>query len=143
MTRILQIEQIRPLILSVIRHFHPSEVKKTFKTFLSWSICFQIAGGGGGGVLDRHYGLRAKEVADGSVTTTAQLIERMKGIARTDAEFREGFVRARVSKKTLSPVLLASIGITESWCCKSRSWWRLRRHQCLQSRACDPDESES
>jgi hypothetical protein len=111
MTRILQIEQIRPLIISVIRRFAPNEAKKAFKLFLSWSVRFLIAGGGGGGVLDRHYGLRAKEIADGEVTKATQLAERMKGIVRTDDEFREGMARARVSKKHLARYYLRALEI--------------------------------
>jgi hypothetical protein len=37
----------------------------------------------GGGVLDRHYGLRAKEITEGEVKTASELSERMKGIVRT------------------------------------------------------------
>jgi hypothetical protein len=107
MTRILQIEQIRPLILSVIRRFTPKEAKSAFKLFLSWSVRFLIAGGGGGGVLDRHYGLRAKEISDGTVT-------KMKGIVRTDDEFRESLVRARVSKKHLARYYLRALELQKS-----------------------------
>lgn len=109
MTRILQIEQIRPLLLAVIRHFEPKEANAAFKMFLSWSVRFLIAGGGGGGVLDRHYGLRAKEITLGEITTAAELLERMRGIVRTEAEFREGFLRARVSKNHLARYYLRAI----------------------------------
>jgi hypothetical protein len=109
MTRILQIEQIRPLLLSVIRHFEPKEANVAFKLFLAWSVRFLIAGGGGGGVLDRHYGLRAKEITLGEIKTASSLTERMKGIVRTDAEFREGFVRARISKNHLARYYLRAV----------------------------------
>jgi len=109
MTRILQIEQIRPLLLAVIRHFAPPEAKLAFKTMLSWSVRFLTAGGGGGGVLDRHYGLRAKEITEGAVKAAAEIAERMKGIVRTDLEFREGFKRHRVSKKHLARYYLRAI----------------------------------
>jgi Protein of unknown function DUF262 len=82
-TRILQIEQIRPLLLAVVRHFAPVEARRAFKTFVSWSVRFLIAGGGSGGVLDRHYGLRAKEITEGAVSTAAEISDRMKGVVRT------------------------------------------------------------
>lgn len=109
MTRILQIEQIRPLLLSVIRHFEQKEANAAFKLFLAWSVRFLIAGGGGGGVLDRHYGLRAKEITAGEIKTTHEISERMKGIVRTDSEFKEGLLRARVSKSHLARYYLRAL----------------------------------
>jgi hypothetical protein len=114
MTRVLQLEQIRPLLLAVIRHFPHAEATKAFKLFLSWSVRFLIAGGGGAGVLDRHYGLRAKEITDGEVKTAALLSERMKGIVRTDAEFVEGMRRARVTKKHLARYYLRALELSKS-----------------------------
>jgi Protein of unknown function DUF262/Protein of unknown function (DUF1524) len=114
MNRVLQIEQIRPLLLAVIRHFSPKESTLAFKMFLSWSVRFLIAGGGGGGVLDRHYGLRAKEITESEVKTASELSERMKGIVRTDAEFREGLRRARVSKTHLARYYLRSIELNRA-----------------------------
>jgi hypothetical protein len=113
LTRILQLEQIRPLLLAVMRHFTPSEATPAFKQFLSWSVRFLIAGGGGAGVLDRHYGLRAKEITDGEVKTVAALSEKMKGIVRTDAEFVEGMRRARVSKKHLARYYLRALELSK------------------------------
>jgi len=113
LTRILQLEQIRPLLLAVIRHFTPKETTPAFKLFLSWSVRFLIAGGGGAGVLDRHYGLRAKEITEGEVKTAAALSEKMKGIVRTDAEFVEGMRRARVSKKHLARYYLRAIELSK------------------------------
>lgn len=114
LTRILQLEQIRPLLLAVIRHFPPKEATPAFKLFLSWSVRFLIAGGGGAGVLDRHYGLRAKEITDGEVTTAAALAEKMKGVVRTDTEFVEGMRRARVSKKHLARYYLRAIELQKT-----------------------------
>lgn len=113
-TRILQIEQIRPLLLAIVTHFEAKEASQAFKLCLSWSVRFLIAGGGGGGVLDRHYGLRAKEITEGEVKKTVMLAERMKGIVRTDAEFREGVKRARVSKKHLARYYLRAIELSRA-----------------------------
>jgi Protein of unknown function (DUF1524) len=108
-TRILQIEQIRPLLLSIITKFDPKEAVQAFQLCLAWSVRFLIAGGGGGGVLDRHYGLRAKEISAGEMKTAAALADKMKGIVRTDAEFLEGLRRARVSKTHLARYYLRAI----------------------------------
>ena len=113
-TKILGIEQIRPLLLSVIIKFDPKEAKAAFKLFLSWSVRFLIAGGGGGGVLDRNYGLCAKEITTGEIKTTAEIAKRMKGIVRTESEFREGFLRARVSKAHLARYYLRAIEMVKT-----------------------------
>jgi hypothetical protein len=112
-TRILGIEQIRPLLLAVVRSFHPSEAKWALRMFVSWSVRFLIAGGGGGGVLDRHYGLRAKEVTEGSVTTTAQLNTKMTGVIRSDADFQLAFRNHRVSKNNLARYYLRALELYE------------------------------
>jgi hypothetical protein len=108
-TRVLQIEQIRPLLLSIITRFDPKEATQAFQQCLAWSVRFLMAGGGGGGVLDRHYGLRAKEISGGEIKTASVLAEKMKGIVRTDAEFFEGLRRARVSKTHLARYYLRAI----------------------------------
>jgi len=112
LTRVLQLEQIRPLLLAVVRHFSPKEAAAAFRLFLSWSVRFLVAGGGGAGALDRHYGLRAREITAGEVTTATVLSEKMKGIVRTDAEFLEGMKRARVSKKHLARYYLRAIELS-------------------------------
>ncbi len=44
----LKVEQIRPLLFSVARHFDPIELSKAYKLFVSWSVRFLIFGGRGG-----------------------------------------------------------------------------------------------
>lgn len=81
--------------------------------FVSWSVRFLIADGGGGGVLDRHYGLRAKEVAEGSVRTAAQLNAKMAGIIRNAADFKLAFRSHRVSKNNLARYYLRALELYE------------------------------
>lgn len=108
-TRVLQIEQIRPLILSIITKFDAKEAMQAFQLCLAWSVRFLISGGGGGGVLDRHYGLRAKEISGGEIKSASSLSDRMKGVVKTDSEFLDGFRRARVSKTHLARYYLRAI----------------------------------
>jgi hypothetical protein len=108
-TRILQVVQIRPLLLAIIRQFSPAEAKAAFRLCLSWSVRYLIAGGAGGGVIERYYGLRAQEITKGEVKNAAQLKEKMKDAVRTDAEFVEGFRPHRVSKQNLARYYLRSL----------------------------------
>jgi hypothetical protein len=113
-SNVLGIEQIRPLLLAVIRHFEPIEVKEAFRLFVSWSVRFLVAGGGGGGVLDRHYGLRAKEVTDGVIRDSRQLSRAMAGVVRSDDVFQAAFQTHSVSKSTLARYYLRAVELTRS-----------------------------
>ncbi len=106
-TVILEIKQIRPLLLAVAKRFSPEEAKEAFRLFVSWSVRFLVAGGGGGGVLDRHYGLRAKEVTDGTLRTAGEIADRMAGIIRTDEVFQAAFRNHSVSKTKLARYYLS------------------------------------
>ncbi len=69
-----------------------------------------VAGSGGGGPLDRAYGQLAKEVIEGTITASAQLREKVRpGVLRTDAEFRQAFSKARVTKTTLARYYLRAL----------------------------------
>jgi len=111
-TRILQIVQIRPLLMAIIRSFSPQEAKSAFKVCLSWSVRFLVAGGAGGGVIERYYGLRAGEISKGQVKTAVQLKEAMKSAVRTDAEFVDGFRQHRVSKLHLARYYLRALELS-------------------------------
>lgn len=101
-TRILEIEQILPLLMAVIKKFGADQTKAAMRMFLSWSVRFLVAGSGGGGPLDRAYGDLAKRVYEGQITTTKQLREQVRpGVLRTDAEFQQAFSKARVTKGVL------------------------------------------
>ena len=50
--RDLRVEQIRPLMFAVSRHFAVKEAELAFRMFVFWSVRFLIAGGRGG-LLDR------------------------------------------------------------------------------------------
>lgn len=108
-SNLLGISQIRPLLLAIIRNFDPAEAKKAFEQCLSWSVRFLIAGGGGGGVLDRHYGLRAQEVTKGQIKTAKALAAKMAPYVATDTKFQEAFARASVSKNVLARYYLHSL----------------------------------
>ena len=109
-TRVLAIEQILPLLLAVLKKLEPAQTKIAAKMFLSWSVRFLVAGSGGGGPLDRAYGQLAKDVMDGTVKTAAQLREKVRaGVLRTDAEFKQAFSKARVTKTNLARYYLRAL----------------------------------
>lgn len=106
---LLGIEQIRPLMLAVLRVFTVDEAQKAFRMFVSWSVRFLVAGGGGGGVLDRHYGKRAQEITNKTIQTAKQLAEQMRDFVPSDTDFRVAFERHRVTKSALARYYLRSL----------------------------------
>ncbi|RWI99971.1 HNH endonuclease family protein [Mesorhizobium sp.] len=110
-TEVLQVEQIRPLMFAVARHFSPAEADKAFKLFVSWSVRFLIFGGRGG-MLDQQYSLRAQEVGTRQITKATELRENMRRYVPTDGEFEEAFASARVSRAHLARYYLRALDKT-------------------------------
>jgi Protein of unknown function DUF262/Protein of unknown function (DUF1524) len=109
-TKILAVEQVLPVLLAVLKKFEPVQAKAAMKMFLNWSVRFMVAGSGGGGPLDRAYGALAKEVIDGTIKTATQLRDKVRpGVLRTDAEFKQTFSKARVTKNTLARYYLRAL----------------------------------
>ncbi|MER8411923.1 DUF262 domain-containing HNH endonuclease family protein [Mesorhizobium sp. M0510] len=108
-TRELGGEQIRPLMLAVARSFSVQEAEKAFQKMVSWAVRFLIAGGGGGGVMDRSYGMRARDVTRGTITTAAQLSAEMAGVIPSDTLFQSAFSTANVRKTNLARYYLRAL----------------------------------
>jgi hypothetical protein len=66
---------------------------------LSWSVRFLI---GGGGNLDRYYGLRAFEIDQREITTGRELREKMRTAVPNDAAFIRGFQPASVRRSPIA-----------------------------------------
>lgn len=97
-------------MLAVVRKFEPAQAKLATRIFLDWSVRFLVAGSGGGGPLDRAYGQLSKDVMDNAVKTAADLKTKVSaGILRTDAEFKQAFSKARVSKTNLARYYLRAL----------------------------------
>jgi uncharacterized protein with ParB-like and HNH nuclease domain len=94
--------QVRPLLLSIISNFSIKETEKALKFLVSASVRFLIHGGLGGGALETQYSERAKEISNKDITTTSQLLEKMRNAIPTDSQFLESFKTASVSKQYLA-----------------------------------------
>jgi hypothetical protein len=110
-TRELGIVQIRPLLLSIIKRFSVEEGRKAFKLLLSWSVRFLISGGGGGGQLDRYYGLRAMEIHNRQITTARSLRETMQTVVPNNEVFGRAFTNASVRRSQIARYYLRAIEI--------------------------------
>lgn len=105
----LGVEQIRPLLLAIIKRFSDSEIEASLRSLVSWSVRFLIYGGLGGGTLERHYSLRAKDVWDGKITTTKALTDDIISVLPGDVEFEASFSVAKVSQNHLARFYLRAL----------------------------------
>lgn len=104
----LRVEQIRPLLFAIIRHFDSEEAAKALRLCVSWSVRFLVYGGRGG-LLDQQYSLRAQEIGTGRITKARQLREAMERYVPTDVEFETAFSTARVSRARLARYYLRAL----------------------------------
>jgi hypothetical protein len=106
--RNLRVEQIRPLMFTVSRHFSIKEANLAFRLFVFWSVRFLISGGRGG-LLDRNYALRAQEIGTGKIKTGQELADTMAEIVPSDSRFEVDFSEARVSQGYLARYYLRAL----------------------------------
>lgn len=104
----LRVEQIKPLLFAIARHFSVNEAKLAFKMFVSWSVRFLIVGGRGG-LLDRNYSLRAQEVANKKIKNAKELAKAMADVVPSDSLFEAAFADARVSHTFFARYLLRAL----------------------------------
>jgi hypothetical protein len=50
----LDVEQVRPLLLAIVKKFNSAEIRVSLRNLVSWTVRFLIYGGLGGGTLERH-----------------------------------------------------------------------------------------
>jgi hypothetical protein len=105
--RDLRVEQIRPLMFAVGRHFSVKEAKKAFRLFVYWSVRFLIVGGRGG-LLDRNYSLRAQEVSKQAIKNAEQLTAALD-IIPSDAIFAAVFSEVRIAQDFIARYLLRAL----------------------------------
>lgn len=106
-TRILGIEQIRPLMMAVLTHFSGEEAAKAFRLMLSWSVRFIVVGSAGGGTLERNYGLLAQRVSSAEITKARELRQSLE--APTDPQFEAAFRTYSVSNSEIARYILRAL----------------------------------
>ncbi len=99
---LLQMTQIRPLVLSVLEQFSVKEVQAALRLMVFWAVRFLITGGLGSGSLESQYSQRAQEVKESKTKTAKQLSAKLNDIVPNDSQFRQAFSAASVSKNYLA-----------------------------------------
>jgi hypothetical protein len=106
--RDLRVEQIRPLLFAIARHFSVKEAKEAIRLAVFWSVRFLMAGGRGG-LLDRNYAQRAEEIASGKIKTASALKTALADILPSDALFETAMAEARISQIFVARYLLRAL----------------------------------
>lgn len=102
--------QIRPLVLAVLdKGMSVKEARKTLRRMVSWGVRFLIAGGLGGGTLERHYSEAARQVRDKKALTASALAKALAAVLPSDGPFEQAFATARVSKASLARYYLQAL----------------------------------
>lgn len=107
---LLGMTQVRPLLLAILNKFDSKNVSATFKKLVSAAVRYQMAGGIGGGTLERLYAETAKVVSEDKITTPNGVIQEFKNVP-TDTAFRAAFSIATVSKQKIARYYLRELEI--------------------------------
>jgi len=104
------LEQYRPLLLSILKKFtNKQEVTKSLKLIVSWLVRNLITGSLGGGTLEVEYAKKAKDIADGRITSAEQLKTALQHIIPSDSEFKDRFIYAKSSTEKYARYYLRAI----------------------------------
>jgi hypothetical protein len=109
---LLNISPIRPLMMAVTYRFSEKELQKAFNIFISWTVRFFIAGGGRSGAVEDAYAKTAVKIINEDIKTAQEIHAVISPLIASDDDFKEEFVRARVSKGLLARYYLNSLEMT-------------------------------
>lgn len=106
---LLDIKPLRPLMLAVASKFSNAEAAKSFKFFITLGIRLFIAGSTRSGSTEQQLAGAAHRIYIEEITNTAEVIESLKGITPSDAQFKSAFETATVSSAKLARYYLRSL----------------------------------
>lgn len=105
----LNLEQIRPLFLAVMKHFPPDELKKVLGAAIAWSVRGIIVGGIGGGTYEKRYCEAAVKVRQGEIKSEEELFTELSSMIPTDGQFLAAFAETQVTKSNLARYYLSAL----------------------------------
>lgn len=109
---VLGMQQMRPLILSILEKLSIGEAQKCFRFLVSLAVRILIVGRSvGSGAIENNYAQRAVEIRRGDIKTARDLAATMRSIAPLDKEFATSFANITVSRSNLARYYLRTIEI--------------------------------
>jgi Protein of unknown function DUF262/Protein of unknown function (DUF1524) len=107
--RDLRVTILRPVLLAVARRFAKADAEHAIRLFVCWSVRFLIVGGGRSGSVEEACAEIARKITDGTIATAPDLIDAMKRVVPSDAEFEAAFATARVAQNGLARYYLRAL----------------------------------
>ena len=106
---LLDIKPLRALLLAVGARMDAQEASKSFADLISLGVRLLVAATIRSGSVEAPLSLTAKDVFDGTIKTADALRERLAPMMPSDAQFKEAFTDARVTKAVLARYYLRSL----------------------------------
>ncbi len=88
----------RPLILAAMGRFSNPEMKKLLRALVSWSVRATILGTINSGRVEEQYCIVAEKIRKGTIKTCAAARINLTDVIASDADFKNAFAIARVTK---------------------------------------------
>jgi hypothetical protein len=107
--RLLQMEQVRPLLLPMIDKMNKNDAVKSLRLLVACSVRLLIVGGLGGGEMEKFYSQCGQAMRSGAITTPQQLLAKLQTVVPGDEEFRIEFARATVRKSYFARYYLRAL----------------------------------
>ena len=108
---LLRVTPLRPLMLSIIRSFSPSEIEVAFQRFVSWSVRWLAAGGARSGRVETALGTAAQKVTSGEISAADILAQVLEPVVPNDSSFVLAFSNLTVANHRLARYYLRSLEI--------------------------------
>jgi hypothetical protein len=106
---LLNIAPLRPLLLAVAAKMAPKEIQQSYVYLVSLAVRLLVATTIRSGGVAEPLAIAARDTYEGKITTAAELKDQLKTLTPTDAQFREGFQRAKSSTAKLARYYLRSL----------------------------------
>lgn len=108
----MKLEQNRPLLLSVLKHFPKPEIEKTLASILSWSVRGLVGGVMGKGAAEKAFCDAAVAIRAGEVKNRDELKAKLSSLIPGDTSFAASFRNFRTTNNAFARYLLLAI---ERW----------------------------
>lgn len=110
----LNVKQIRPLFMSIIRVFSRGETLKAFRLMISVCVRLIAADQLGRGSLETEYESAALKVHEREITTASALITKLKKIIPDNDKFANDFAAFEVTNESHARYLLKALDVAET-----------------------------
>lgn len=113
--KLLDVQQIRYLMLAVAHHFGKAEAAKAFNLFVNWTVRFFVAAPDKIGRVESKYAELAHTIhTTNTITSASDLAKEMSPRLASDDEFKWAFAKARVSQGKLARYYLDALERSKS-----------------------------